>query len=160
MPKVKEMADVLGVSPQAVRDFAKKELGITPEARKAIVFTTEQAQIIANYFKKDNFLQSLEADLKAEKAKEETTQPQLPFFNEGNAEIAALRATIEGKDAEIRRLEEQVSQLRERIEELRAEKDELKEENTKQLNELKELYRQPRGGFWRRLLGSGKKSGE
>lgn len=52
MPTVSEVAKEIGVSRQSIRDFVKEEFGITPEPRKAIVLTINQASVVASHFAK------------------------------------------------------------------------------------------------------------
>lgn len=160
MPTIKQMADELGVSPQTIRTFVKKELGVVSKERQPIMLDMNQAQVVAHHFKKEPLpAWFVEQKNETVSAQEERPQPQLPFQGEASKDVAVLEAKLEGKQKEIELLEQNIELYKDTINTLRGEKAELQQQVAALNIEVRELLRQPRG-FWRRLLGSGKKSGE
>lgn len=134
MPTVKELAEELGVSRQAVRDFVKNELGVKMEPRKPTILTVNEASAAANYFAKK----------RSSNAKDNAAVDQEEYrklaqrCSDALQECAVLKATLAGLQRENDLLRERLSVADEAI----------REERRRSL------------GFWHRLgmklLGDGK----
>ena len=161
MPTIKQMADELGVSPQTIRTFVKKELGVVSKERQPIMLDMNQAQVVAHHFKKEPLpAWFMEQKKETAASQEERPQPQLPFQGDAGKEAAVLEAKLEGKQKEIELLGKSIELYEDTINTLREEKAELQQQVAALNAEVRELLRQQRGGFLRRLLGSGKRKEE
>lgn len=145
MTTVRELADKLGVSKSAILDFAKSELGIKPEPRKAVQFDQNQTAVICSHFQKSAQLQQV-ADQQllqstAVLSADQTAVDCSLQMAELQIENARLQATVNG-------LEQQIQLLRDQLD---------------VANAALEREQQRATGFWSRLgqklLGSGKPTG-
>lgn len=138
MTTVRELSEKLGVSKTAILKYAKEELQLTTEPRKALQLSSNQCAVIADHFS------NVKQEVCKETAQTENLELQTSVQLSANqvfslqAENAALRERVSG-------LEEQVAILRERLEVADA--------------ALEREQMQARG-FWSRLgqklLGAGK----
>ena len=139
MPKIKELADVLGVSAQSIRNFVKSEFGIVSQERKPIILDANQAAIVADHFKSD-------LPVVQNTAKEPAKVANSDISVEIQIENAILKERVAGLERDIQRLEEQIKDLKERI---------------AAADVALERQQNISGGFWnrlgRKLLGEGKK---
>lgn len=109
MTTVRELSKKLGVSKTAILKYAKEELQLTTEPRKALQITASQCAVIADHFS------DVKQEVCKENARTENLELQTSVQLSANqifslqAENAALRERVSG-------LEEQVSMLRERLE--------------------------------------------
>lgn len=130
MTTAKELAEQLGVSKQSIMRYAKTELGVAPEPRKAVQFDANQTSAIAAHF----------ADKKL---------PKLQQTAINDSDMAQIVAALE---RDVAALEAENEQLRERVRELKEDKE--------QLHKALERQQMIGGGFWsrlgRKLLGEGK----
>lgn len=132
MPKIKELADTLGVSAQTIRDYVKSEFGIVPQERKPIILDANQAAIVADHFKNDS--SSLQ-----EVAKTPANPASYDELVDLKVENAMLKERVAGLEEKVRLLEDRLSVADAALE---------RQQNIS-------------GGFWsrlgRKLLGEGKK---
>lgn len=138
MTTVRELSERLGVSKTAILKYAKEELKLTTEPRKALQLSANQCAVVADHFsgvkqevcKENAQTENLELKTSVQLSADEVFSLQ--------KENAALKARIEG-------LEDQISLLHERLEVADA--------------ALEREQMQARG-FWSRLgqklLGTGK----
>lgn len=132
MVTIKELSEQLGVSPQTIRRYVKKELGVAMQERKTLQLDATQAAIVADHFcKNKQGKQSDENDISA------------TFVAADVAELLRQVATLSERVAG---LERENSLLRERLE---------------VADSALEREQMQARGFWSRLgqklLGSGEK---
>lgn len=137
MPTVRELADTLGVSPQAVRDFAKRELHCAVQPRRALQLTDEQASVVAAHFVPST------ASLQSTSAKH-AAKSSANCAKQSDADFAALQTECAVLRERVAGLEEQLRMLREQADEARQDKATLA-----QALADAQRARQP---WWRRLL--------
>lgn len=94
MTTIKELSDRLGVSPQTIRRFVKKELGVAMQERKTLHLDAAQCSIIAAHFNREN--------------NDENEKSATDDFASMAQEIATLKERVAG-------LERENALLRERL---------------------------------------------
>lgn len=135
MTTVRELADKLGVSRQAVLNYAKTELGVKPQPRKACQLTDKQCAAVASHFADSVSAADQQLHNKTDKQTDKQTDKLVSSLQ---IEVARLQAVVNG-------LERENALLKDRLEVADA---------------ALEREQQRAMGFWSRLgqklLGSGK----
>lgn len=132
MTTIKELSEQLGVSPQTIRRYVKRELGVATQERKMLQLDATQAAIVADHFCKDKQGKRIELE-----------EPSATLVA---TDVADLLQQVAALNERVAGLERENSLLRERLEVADA--------------ALEREQMQARG-FWSRLgqklLGSGGK---
>lgn len=143
MITVRELAEELGVSPQTVRRYVTRELGVATEPRKALQLDADQASIVADHFKDRK--RQVGPSKGAEGGGADVATPAVTLENNVAAGVAELRERVAALEAENAGLRSENDLLRERLE---------------VADKALEREQMQARGFWSRLgqklLGSGK----
>lgn len=101
MTTIRELANKLEVSPQTIRRFVKKELGIIPEPRKPIMLDANQCNIVAAHFAADTLGNVPEVAIS---------------LQESLQEVAALKERVAGLERENELLRDRLQKADEALE--------------------------------------------